>query len=257
MLFDTHAHLDDEQLFVDLDAVLSDARCHQVESVVTIATSLESSYRCIKIAERHESVYASVGIHPNSAHQASQRQWKEIKQLVGHPKVVAIGETGLDGYWDYCSMDVQRDYFARHIELSHQSGSPFIVHMRDCEQEMLEALHQATKEGKLNGIMHSFCGSMNAAQRCLEWGMYISFAGMVTYKKNDELRVIAAEIPADRLLIETDSPYLSPHPKRGVRPNTPALVRFTAECLAKVRGVSTDELAQQTTENAKRIFGLD
>lgn len=258
MLFDTHAHLDAEQLAHMTPELLADAATHSVGHILTVSTTLASCYQSIRLAEENPSVYAAVGIHPNHCHETNPAQWKEITTLIGHPRVIAIGETGLDDHWDFCPMDLQLEYFLRHIQLSHTSGLPFIVHMRDCEEVMMKTLESARNaQGKLNGIMHSFCGSGDAARQCLEWGMYISFAGMVTYKKNDELREIAAGIPADRLLIETDSPYLSPHPCRGQRPNTPALVRHTLQCLADHRGVPADELAKITTENALRLFQID
>ncbi|MCA9208361.1 MAG: TatD family hydrolase, partial [Planctomycetales bacterium] len=166
------------------------------------------------------------------------------------------GETGLDRYWDHTPFDVQEDYFDRHLRLSQQTGLPFIVHMRDCGDDVLRMLRVASERSTLAGVMHSFTGDLALAQACLELGLYISFAGMVTYKKSDELRQIAAAIPADRLLLETDSPYLSPHPKRGHRPNEPALLAHTADCLADVRGVSVEQLAAETTANARRLFRL-
>jgi TatD DNase family protein len=149
---------------------------------------------------------------------------------------------------------LQQEYFDRHLRLSQQRDVPFIVHMRDCGDEIVAMLRTAHDRSPLRGVMHSFTGDEALAEQCLELGLYISFAGMVTYKKSDELRRVAASIPDDRLLIETDSPYLSPHPKRGQRPNEPALVVHTAECLAEVRGASLESLAEQTTENARRLF---
>lgn len=254
-LFDTHAHLDDEQLIGQTESILEHCREHGVSRILTVSTSLASCHRSIGIAEQYLDVYAAVGIHPNYCHEASPTDWQTVKSLIPHEKIVAIGETGLDDHWDFCPMDVQIDFFKKHIELSHQTGLPFIVHMRDCEPLMLETL-ESTRDahGKLNGIMHSFCGSLAAAHQCLEWGMHISFAGMVTYKKNEELREIARSIPDDRLLIETDSPYLSPHPCRSQRPNTPALIRHTLQCLADARGVTRDHLAKVTMENATRLL---
>ena len=257
MLFDTHAHLDDEQLISDTAAILADAEKHQVTRILSVSTTLASCYQTVQLASDHEAVFAAIGIHPNHCHETNLNQWNEIRTLIDRPKVVAIGETGLDGHWDYCPMSIQKEYFLRHIELSHSSGLPFIVHMRDCESQMMETLEAARNDqGQLNGVMHSFCGSLEAAIQCLDWGMYISFAGMVTYKKNSELREIAAGIPVDRLLVETDSPYLSPHPCRGQRPNTPALVRHTLNCLAETRSIVADELARITTNNALRLFQI-
>lgn len=257
MLFDTHAHLDSPEFADDLAGVVESAMGSGVSRILTVATDLASSYRSIRISETWESVHAAIGIHPNHCQDASPAEWQEIAGLHAHPRVVALGETGLDKHWDFCPFPLQVEYFERHIRLSHDSGLPFVVHMRDCEPEMLETLSRLTDQGRLNGIMHSFCGSQEAVERCLDWGMMISFAGMVTYPKNGELREVARRVPEDRLLVETDSPWLSPHPVRKMRPNTPALVRHTLECLAASRGVDPLDLAQATTDNAMRLFRLD
>ena len=167
-----------------------------------------------------------------------------------------LGETGLDRYWDHAPLDLQRDYFDRHVRLSQSCGLPFIVHMRDCEEDILEMLREARSRAALHGVMHSFSGSDATARECVELGLYISFAGMVTYKKSIELRNVAEHVPDDRILIETDAPYLSPHPKRGQRPNEPGLVIHTAACLSEVRGVGLELFAEHTTTNARRLFRL-
>jgi TatD DNase family protein len=227
-----------------------------VESMIAVGTTAASSTDCVRIAAEHPSVFASVGIQPNYCAEAAPGDWEKIVQLASKPKVVALGETGLDRYWDHTPFEIQQDYFDRHIQLSQQTGLPFIVHMRDCGGDILSMLREARERTTLCGVMHSFTGDAQLAEACLELGLYISFAGMVTYKKSIELREVAAQIPEDRLLIETDAPYLSPHPKRGQRPNEPALVVHTAECLAEVRGVDLKTLALQTTENARRLFQI-
>ena len=168
--------------------------------------------------------------------------------------MVALGETGVDRYWDYTPFAQQQDYFDRHLQLSQQLQLPFIVHMRECGEDILQMLREARQRGPLQGVMHSFTGDTALARECLDLGLYISFAGMVTFKKSTELRAVAAEIPDDRLLLETDAPYLSPHPHRGQRPNEPALLVHTATCLAEVREVSLETLTQQTTTNASTLF---
>lgn len=255
-LFDTHAHLDDEQFESRLDDVVAGAREAGVQSIVAIGTTAESSGRCVEIAAKYDGVYASVGIQPNYCAAAADGDWDTVVRLAGDPHVVALGETGLDRYWDYTPFEVQQDYFDRHLRLSQQTGLPFVVHMRDCGDDILAMLRSAGDRGELSGVMHSFTGDIQLAKACLELGLYISFAGMVTYKKSVELREVAATIPHDRLLMETDAPYLSPHPKRGQRPNEPGLVAHTARCLAEVRGVDLETLAEQTTANARRLFRL-
>ncbi len=253
-LFDTHCHLDDEQFDGCRDEVLERARQAGVEAILAVATTAASSRACLELAERDERVWAAVGIHPNYAGQAAADDWQQVRQLAGRDRVLALGETGLDRHWDYTPFPVQQDYFDRHLRLSQQCGLPFIVHMRDCEADVLEMLAEARGRGPLRGVMHSFTGTADTARQCLELGLHISFAGMVTYKKSSALREIAAAVPDDRLLIETDAPYLSPHPQRGQRPNEPALIVHTAACLAEVRGTTPAALAELTTGNARRLF---
>lgn len=255
-LFDTHAHLNDPQLLPQLDQVLMRAREAGLVGMTAIGTTRQTSEVCLQLAGAHADVHAAVGIHPNDCHQATDADWSQIVQWAQLPEVVAIGETGLDRYWDDCPIEVQRQWLLRHLDLAFETGKPLVVHMRDCETDILEMWRAHQREGRIPGIMHSFTGSWETAQACLDLGMWISFAGMVTFKKSQELREVAARIPADRLLIETDAPYLSPHPKRSIRPNEPALVAYTAACLAEVRGVSLETLAEQTTGNARRAFGL-
>lgn len=251
-LFDTHAHLASPQLESLLDQVLDRAKSAGVEGIVAIGTNPQDSDRCVKIAHGSPFVFAAVGYQPNNCHQASEAGWEVICELVKDPKVVAIGETGLDRYWDDCPFEIQQLWFDRHIQLSQNSGKPLVVHMRECELDIIESLKKF--DGPIRGIMHSYTGSAESAKVCLDLGLHISFAGMVTFKKSSELREVAATIPLDRLLVETDSPYLSPHPYRNRRPNEPALVQYTVECLAEVFGMEAESLAERTTENALQLF---
>ena len=255
-LFDTHAHLADPALFDQLPEVLERAQRAGVRRMLCVGTTAESSQRSVDLAHRHPNVFASVGIHPNYAHQATHQDWETILKLVEDERVVALGETGLDRYWDDCPWEIQQENFQRHWKLSQETGKPVVIHSRNCDAEMISALREAGEQGKLKGVMHSFAGSWETAQIGMELGLYISFAGMVTYKKSEALREIAARIPEDRLLIETDAPYLSPEPKRSVRPNEPALVVHTAGCIAKCRGIGLLELGQLTSDNAVRLFGI-
>ncbi|MDA0831816.1 MAG: TatD family hydrolase [Planctomycetota bacterium] len=254
-LIDTHAHLDEDAFAPDLDEVLLHAEQAGLTSIITIGTTAASSARSIELAASTPFVWASVGIHPNYASEAHHGDWEIIETLVRETKVVALGETGLDKYWDFAPLDVQRQYFSRHLALSRETGLPFIVHCRDAEDEVLEILEAAAKVGPLNGVMHSFCGSEETGRRCLDWGMYLSFSGMITYKKNKELLEMAARCPDDRILVETDAPYLAPTPHRGKR-NESAFVKQTAQHLADAKGMPLDELSYLTTENARRLFQL-
>lgn len=255
-LIDTHAHLDEEAFNNDRAEVIAAAPKAGVSQVISIGTTLASSRAAIQLAEEWPHVFAAVGIHPNYASQAGPDDWDTICELVAHPKVVAVGETGLDRHWDFCPFDVQQEYFGRHIELTSRTGKPFVVHCRDAEREAVAQLRQAAEHAPLRGVMHSFCGDIETAADALKLGLYVSFAGMLTYKSNAALRAVAASIPLDRVLVETDAPYLAPVPRRGKR-NEPAFVAFTAQCLADVYGISLEELAAATTNNARALFGLD
>lgn len=252
--FDTHCHLDDEQFDGARDQVVKRAEAAGLIGIVAVGTTAPTSEICCQLALDHEVVHAAVGIQPNYVAEAADNDWERIEELVQRPGVIAIGETGLDRYWDHTPFTDQQDYFDRHLRLSQRTELPFIVHMRDCEADIVAMLSEARQRGPLKGIMHSFTGSAQTAAECLELGLYISFAGMVTYKKSQELREVAATIPRERLLVETDAPYLSPHPKRGQRPNEPALVVHTAECLAEVSQMSLADLAACTTANARALF---
>ena len=253
LLFDTHAHLDQEEFSADLPEVIARASEAGIVQIVAVGTTAASSAAAIEIAAAHGTVLAAVGIQPNYCGQAVPEDWDRVVALADSPHVVAIGETGLDCYWDYSPLEVQRDYFDRHLRLSQERNLPFIVHTRESDAAVIEMLEQAASRGPLRGIMHSFTGSAETAARCIELGLHISFAGMVTFKKSGELRAVAATIPAERILIETDSPYLSPHPLRGKR-NEPANVVHTAACLAEARGEELAEFCAQTTANAQRLF---
>lgn len=258
-MIDTHCHLDQAEFDSDRDDVVRRALAAGVEAMVAVAVTADSSEVILRFAADRPGVYAAVGIHPNYTHQAAPGDWDRIKALAANlgesaaAKIVGLGETGLDKHWDYAPFPLQQDYFDRHIRLSQRTGLPFIVHARDCEQDVVVMLEEAHRRGPLRGVMHSFAGEAATAARCLELGMYVSFAGMVTFKKSDALRAVAATVPDDRLLVETDSPYLAPMPHRGKR-NEPAHVAHTLKLLAEVRGVSVEKLDESTTANARRLF---
>ncbi len=255
-VIDTHAHLTDPTLLSQLDQVLREANDAGVGAILAVATNVESTRACIELAEKFTVIRASAGIHPNYCAEAAPGDFEAICELASHARVAAIGETGLDRHWDDSPWDMQVESFRRHIALSRQVDRPVIIHTRDCADEMLAILQsEYRQQGPFRAVLHSFTGPQSMADACLEIGLYISFAGMLTYKNAADLREIAQTIPADRILVETDCPYLTPHPFRGQRPNKPALVVHTLSCLAEVRQVSIDEMARQTTENAQRLFG--
>jgi TatD DNase family protein len=254
-MIDTHCHLDEEALISDLDSVLSKAEENGVQAIITIGITVDSSRRAIELAEQHDQIFATVGIHPNYASQSQPGDWEIVEELATHPKVVAIGETGLDQYWDYAPIEQQQALFLKHIALSEQTGKPFVIHCRDADEQVREVLRGCSNK-PINAVMHSFCQSAESAAECLELGLHLSFTGMLTFKRNKELRAVAGSLPKDRIFVETDAPYLAPTPFRGKR-NEPAYVKHTLEVLAECRGLSVEEMENQTTANACRFFGIE
>ena len=253
-MIDTHAHLANNQLFENIDDYLQKAEQAGVQGIVCVGTTAEDSAKCVELAEHYSMIRAAVGIHPNNAHQASLTDWDSIQELSKHPKVVAIGETGLDRYWDDCPWETQLEWLERQVDLARLSKLPVVIHTRDCIDEAIDWLSAQYANQPFQAVMHSFTGSETQAERCLSIGFYISFAGMVTFKNAADIQRMAAKIPQDRILIETDSPYLTPHPFRGQRPNHPALVRNTLECISALRSTDAATMSQVVAENAKRLF---
>jgi TatD DNase family protein len=256
-LFDTHAHLDDEKFQPDLPVVLDRARAAGLVGVVAVATTAVSSQACVDLAVSHALLRATVGIQPNHVAQAEVDDWDKVVALARRPEVVGLGETGLDRYWDYTPFGQQEEIFARHLALAREVDRPVVIHCRQAETDMVRMLRDDfDRYGPVRGVMHSFTADLATAQACLAMGLYISFAGMLTYKNAQPLRDVAAQVPLERLLVETDCPYLAPVPVRGQR-NEPAHVRHTAQCLAQVRGVPLETIAEQTTRNALAFFGMN
>ncbi len=257
-LYDTHAHLTDPAYRDTLERVLKEAASEGVVAINVIGFDAATSLAACQLATAHPGyLYAAVGIQPHSAGAASAEDWTVIERLAVHPHVKAIGETGLDRYWDDTPLEVQHDFFERHIALAAATARPLVIHMRESGSEIVDQLRPHAAKGTLQGVMHSFTGDWELCRQCLDLGLMISFAGMVTFKKSEDLRDIAAKVPLDRLLIETDCPYLSPEPLRGRRPNEPARIAHTLRVIAKARGEAADVLAAQTTINAKRLFAVD
>jgi TatD DNase family protein len=257
MLIDTHAHLFDDRFRKDLPAVLDRAAAAGVERVVCLGIDRESSLASVEIANRFPLVVAAVGIQPNHAAEAAPTDWEEVVRLAEtEPRVVAVGETGLDRYWDRAPFPLQEELFARHIALARRLGKPFVIHCREAEADVVRVLRaEFEAHGPVRAVMHSFSGDAGTARACLEMGLSVSFAGMVTYPTAQSLRDVAADVPLDRLLVETDCPYLAPQPVRGRR-NEPAFVAHTAALLAEVKGVGVGVVAEHTTRNARALFGL-
>jgi len=254
-LFDSHAHLHFPGFAEDLDAVLERARAAGVVGMVTIGTDRETNRASVALAEKLPDVYATVGIHPHDAAEAVEADFEEMERLArGSASVVALGEMGLDFYRNLSPPDVQAQVFRRQIALARQVGKPVVLHCRDAHAETLAILAEE-RVGDVGGVMHCFSGDVPIARRCLDLGLYLSLAGPVTYKNARALPDVARFAPADRVLIETDCPFLPPHPYRGQR-NEPAYVALTAARVAELRGEPDDALAETTARNAARLFRL-
>ncbi|GAC1473026.1 MAG: TatD family hydrolase [Isosphaeraceae bacterium] len=254
-LVDTHAHLQDSLFETDLKNVLFRARAEGVVQVIAIGVTAEDSGQVVEMAARNRGVFAAVGVQPNHVAQAGPEDWERIVTLARDSRVVALGETGLDRYWDHAPFPLQQEWFDRHLALSSEVNRPVVIHSRDSVTDIISQLGSLLRP--IQGVMHSFTGNWEEALALLELGLHLSFAGMITFtnKKLDALRDVARRMPLDRLLVETDSPYLSPHPHRGQR-NEPGRVAFSARRIAEARGITLAELAEATTGNARRLFGL-
>jgi TatD DNase family protein len=253
MLVDSHCHLDFPDFASELDAVVERARKAGVGRIVTISTRVKKHAQVIAIAEQYPDVFCSVGTHPHNAQEETDIDAKALIALSQHPKIVAIGEAGLDYHYDNSPRDLQLKSFRQHIQASREIGLPLVIHSRDCDADMARVLADEAGKGAFPAILHCFTGGRDLAFKAMDLGLYISFTGILTFKRSDELRAIAKDLPADRILVETDAPYLAPLPYRGKR-NEPAYVVETAKVLAATRGVSPDEIAAQTTENFFRLF---
>lgn len=250
---DHHCHLDFPQLAEDLAGVLARAREVGVGVLVTISTRIRRFPEILSIAEEHENVYCSVGTHPHNAHEELDIPLEEIVRLSEHPKVAAIGEAGLDYYYKHSTPEAQAEGFRRHIAAARQTGLPLEIHTRDAEEDTARILEDEHAKGPFPAILHCYTGGPELVARALKLGVYVSFSGVVSFKKSDALREIAKSVPLERLLVETDAPFLAPVPYRG-KTNEPAYVVHTAAAIAEARGLSVDELATATTENFFRLF---
>ncbi len=254
MFFDTHTHLFDERFQPDLPTVLERASTAGVSRILCLGIDRESNHTAVQLAQKYPQVWAAVGLHPNYLQPGD---WDDVVRLAERePRVVAIGETGLDRYWKDTPLPVQETYFQYHLGLARRLGKPVVIHCREAQEQVVRLLRQEyDRHGPIRGIMHAFSGDRITAQNCWEMGLHISFAGMVTYPKADSLRQVVPEVPLERLLLETDSPYLPPQPVRGRR-NEPAFLVHTAQQIASLRGLTCEQLAEVTTANARALFGI-
>ena len=256
MLVDTHCHLDFVRFNDDRAQVIDRAAAVGVTRLIVPALDLENGPQVLALAEQYPGVYAAIGVHPNSAAGWQDGWLAELRRLAAHKKVVAIGEIGLDYYWDDTPRPVQHHALRRQLALAAELNLPTIIHNRNADADVLRLLAESSLDGRPRpGVLHSFSTNWAVAEQALAMGFYLGFTGPLTYKKADELRDVAQRAPLDRLLIETDAPFLAPHPHRGKR-NEPAFVTLVAEKLAELRGLPPAEIARRTTANAVRLFNL-
>lgn len=255
MLFDTHVHLNIDAFLDDIKETIERAKENGVELMNVVGFDHQTIEASIRLAEQYDFIYSSVGWHPVDAIDMKAQDLKWLEELSSHPKVVALGEMGLDYHWDKSPKEVQKEVFRQQIQLAKKVNLPIIIHDRDAHEDIVEILKEEKAE-ETGGIMHCFGGDLAIAQECLDMNFYISFGGPVTFKNAKLPKEVAKEIPMDRLLVETDSPFLAPHPYRGKR-NEPAYVKLVAEKIAELKEVPFEQVAEQTTANAKKLFGLD
>ena len=253
MTIDSHAHLEMEAFDRDRDAVLGRAAAAGVTAIITVGTTIPDCKKAVELARRYQTVYAAIGIHPHEAQGIDEETYGILRVLARHRKVVAIGEIGLDFFYEHSPREVQIRRFEEQLDLAIELNLPVIIHDREAHAETLRILRK--RKAGLRGVLHCFSGNASMARECLDLGLYLSVAGPVTYRKSEPLRSVAHEIPVERLLVETDAPYLSPQPWRGKR-NEPAYVAETARCLAEIRGMPAGEMERLTEENARRLFNL-
>lgn len=253
MLIDHHCHLDFPDFAADLDGVVARAHAAGVRQMVTISTHVRRFERLQAIVEKYDSVYASIGTHPHNADEERGITAAELVALSKHPKVVAIGEAGLDYYYKKASAEAQAEGFRTHLAAARETGLPLEIHTREADADTARILTEEHANGAFPALLHCFTGGRDLAMRAVDLGLYVSFSGVVSFKKSDALRAIACEVPLDRILVETDAPFLAPDPFRG-KTNEPAYVVHTARALAKARGMSESEFNSATTENFYRLF---
>ena len=255
MLFDSHAHYNDSKFNDDRYDILDLMQENNVGYIMNIADSIRSIPRVMEIAKRYSFVYASVGVHPENVADLTEADMDLLKEYTSHEKVKAIGEIGLDYYWDDVEKSLQKKWFARQIELAKEVKLPVVIHDRDAHGDCMDILREH-KVSEVGGIFHCYSGSAEMAREILDWGMYIAFGGTLTFNNARKVQEVAKYVPLDRIVLETDCPYLAPEPKRGKR-NSSLYIHYVAEKLAEIKGVTPEEVARITCENAKKCYGIE
>ena len=253
MIVDSHCHLDFPELYADLDGVIARAKNAGVERMLTICTSVASIPKVLAIADKYPEVYAAIGIHPHRVEEHGVLPVEQIVSWTEHPKVIGIGETGLDYHYDKSPRDMQRASFANHIEAARQTGLPFITHTRNADADTSAIIEEMCGDGQAAGLLHCFSSGRALAENAVTNGLYISFSGILTFRNSQDIRDTAKIVPQDRLLVETDAPFLAPVPKRG-KTNEPAFTAFTAGVLAETCGIGSSQMNEVTTDNFFNLF---
>lgn len=254
MLIDSHVHLDDKRFNRDRDNIINSLKDNGIEMVINIGADLQTSIASVSLAEKYQNVYAVVGVHPHSAKEVDNSTIEILKSFASREKVVAIGEIGLDYHYDNSPRDVQRKWFVEQLKLAKEVNLPVVIHTREAAQETFEILKEA-QDGTLRGVLHCYSGSVEMALEYIKLGFYISIAGPVTFNNSRVLKEVVKAVPLDKLLVETDCPYLTPEPNRGKR-NEPAYVKYVAGEIADIKGISFEELAKATNDNTKELFKI-
>ena len=254
MIFDTHAHFDDERFNEDRDELLGSMRNHGVEFIVNIGSEMETCYDTLDLVKKYDFMYGALGIHPDCVYDLTDADYKWIEEHINDDKIVAVGEIGLDYYREY-DKAVQKDAFERQMEIARRNNKPIVVHSRDAAQDTYEIM-KANHAEELGGVVHCFSYPIEMAEKFMDMGFYIGIGGVVTFKNSKKLQEVAKVMPIERLVLETDCPYLAPDPHRGER-NDSTYIKFVADKIAELRGISTQELIDITTENAKRMYRIE
>jgi TatD DNase family protein len=256
MLIDSHAHIQGKEYAGETEAVIERARAAGIEQIIAVggAGDMSSNTEAVALAESFENIYATVGMHPHDAKDVASDDLEKLKDLTRHPKVIAVGEAGLDYYYNHSPRDVQRRVFAQFIHMARETELPIVVHERDAASDGADLLC-SEGAGKVHGVIHCFTGDYEAARAYLDLGFYLSFTGIITFKNAEALRDVVRRVPLERILVETDSPYLTPVPHRGKR-NEPAYVRLVAEQVANIKEMTLEEVARVTTDNARQLFRI-
>ena len=254
MFIDSHSHLDDERFNQDRDILIKSLKENKVDLAINIGADLETSINSVKLADQYDPIYATIGVHPHSASEVTEETLNQFREMAKNDKVVAIGEIGLDFYYDNSPRDLQRKWFKEQLKLAKELNLPVVIHSRDATKETFDTIKEA-QDGTLRGVMHCFSGSVEMAIEYMKLDFYISIGGPVTFKNARVVREVAEAVPLDKLLIETDCPYLTPEPYRGKR-NEPMLIKYVAEKIAQIKNITVEELASHTSRNTKDLFKI-